>query len=222
MTDLTDIEDLESELDDSGSDSEPEAKRETRLSSADWERIKLLWEFGTHTLADLSKEFGVRGDGIHKRLKKDGIQKGSRAHLAPINAAENDEIAKQAAESMRRIVETRNDHYRYAEVLARMTMAEVIDAKNKSQAISMKDANLAALNKAAKTLEVLRKERWVLLGLDREDGDPEDMDELMISELSQDQIEAMQAEMRGIEYNDPLSGFVEDDVVDETDQGEDD
>ena len=128
--------------------------------------------------------------------------------------AVHDEMAKQAAENVKRIVETRNDHYRFAEVLARMTMGEIIAAKNAKQAFATKDANLAAL-------EVLRKERWVILGLDREDGDPEDMDELMITELSQEQIDAMQAEMRGLEYSDPMDSLSDDDndVVDE--EGED-
>lgn len=197
--------------------------KQKRLTPAEWEQVKLLWEYGNHTLADLSDKFGIRRDTIHRRLKEDGIEKGARAHEAAqaITSGMNDEMAKQAAENVKRIVETRNDHYRYAEVLARMTMGEIVGAKNASQAFATRDANLAALNKAAKTLEVLRKERWVLLGLDREDGDPEDMDELMITELSQEQIEAMQAEMRGLEYTDPMEGLDESDneIVDE--EGED-
>ena len=216
MTDLSDIEDLEAEL-------EKPAEKQKRLSPTEWEQLKLLWEYGDHTLTDLSDQFGIRPDTIQRRLKEDGIEKGARAHEVK-NAtatAMHEEMAKQAAENMKRVVETRNDHYRYAEALAKMTMSEVVEAKNSRQAIATKDANLAALNKAAKTLEVLRKERWILLGLDREDGDPEDMDELLISELSQEQIDAMQAEMRGFEYQDPLSDLSEDkDYVEET--GEDD
>ena len=217
MSDPSDIEDLEAELD------EAKPAKQKRLTPAEWEQVKLLWEYGNHTLADLSKQFGIRPDTIQRRLKEDNVEKGARAHEAASSAvnAVHDEMAKQAAENVKRIVETRNDHYRFAEVLARMTMGEIIAAKNAKQAFATKDANLAALNKAAKTLEVLRKERWVILGLDREDGDPEDMDELMITELSQEQIDAMQAEMRGLEYSDPMDSLSDDDndVVDE--EGED-
>lgn len=214
---MSDIEDLEAEI-------EGKTSKQKRLSLAEWEQVKLLWEYGNHTLAELSDQFGIRSDTIQRRLKDEGIEKGAKAHeVANATAtAMHDEMAKQAAENMKRIVETKNDHYRYAEALARMTMAEVVEAKNSRQALSTKDANLAALNKAAKTLEVLRKERWVLLGLDREDGDPEDMDELLISELSQEQIDAMQAEMRGLEYTDPLLDLSEDnDFVNETGEEED-
>ncbi len=217
MSDPSDIEDLEAELD------EAKPAKQKRLTPAEWEQVKLLWEYGNHTLADLSKQFGIRPDTIQRRLKEDNVEKGARAHEAASSAvnAVHDEMAKQAAENVKRIVETRNDHYRFAEVLARMTMGEIIAAKNSKQAFATKDANLAALNKAAKTLEVLRKERWVILGLDREDGDPEDMDELMITELSQEQIEAMQAEMRGLEYSDPMDSLSDEDndIVDE--EGED-
>lgn len=216
MSDPSDIEDLEAELE------EAKPVKQKRLTPAEWEQVKLLWEYGNHTLADLSKEYGIRPDTIQRRLKEDDVEKGARAHevASGVVNAVHDEMAKQAAENVKRIVETRNDHYRYAEVLARMTMGEIVSAKNANQSFATKDASLAALNKAAKTLEVLRKERWVILGLDREDGDPEDMDELMITELSQEQIDAMQAEMRGLEYSDPMDGFSEDnDIVDE--EGED-
>lgn len=209
MSDPSDVEALEEGLD------EAPAKQK-RLTPAEWEQVKLLWEYGNHTLADLSKQFGIRPDTIQRRLKDDNVEKGARAHeiQAAASDAVHEEIAKQAAENVKRITETRNDHYRYAEALARMTMAEIVSAKSAGAAFSTKDANIAALGKAAKTLEILRKERWVILGLDREDGDPEDMDELMISELSPQQIEAMQAEMRGLEYTDPLEGL-DDDIVEE-------
>lgn len=215
MSEKSEIEELEKELEETPS-------KQKRLTPAEWERVKILWEYGNHTLAELSKEFGIRLDTIQRRLKDDGIEKGARAHevKAATSEAAHDEMARQAADNVKRINETRNDHYRYAEALARMTMAEIVDAKNSKMALSTKDANLGALNKAAKTLEVLRKERWVLLGLDREDGDPEDMDELMISELSPQQIAAMQAEMRELDYKDPLGDLIDDEgVVEET--GED-
>tara|TARA_R110000851_G_scaffold59347_11_gene137434 strand:- start:21583 stop:22233 length:651 start_codon:yes stop_codon:yes gene_type:complete len=216
MPDKMDIEDIEADLDDVSS-------KHKRLNPAEWGQVKLLWEYGSHTLAQLSDKFGIRPDTIQRRLKDDGVSKGSKAHEVQEvqETAMHEEMAKQAAENTRRIVETRDTHYRYAEALARMTMSEVIKAKTDKRAMSTVDGNLAALNKAAKTLEVIRKERWVILGLDKEDGDPEDMDELLISELSQDQIDAMQREMRGLEYKDPLMDLeVDKDFIEETGEEE--
>lgn len=198
----TDIDDLEAALSDT-------AAKSKRLTPAEWEQVKTLWEFGNHTLAQLAAQFGIRADTIQRRLKDDGVEKGARAHEAaqPGLSEVEDRLAKEAAENVRRINETKNDHYRFAEALAKMTMQEIINARTSKHEIGTKNGNITTLGKAAKTLEILRKERYSILGLDREDGDPDEMDELLISELSEDQIRQMQAEMRSVEYVDPLEGL---------------
>jgi len=212
----SEIEELEAEL------AGEKSSVQKRLTPDEWKKITLLWEYGNHTLAELSERFGIRPDSIHKKLSNAGTVKGSRAHEAAATAtsALEDEMAKQAAENTKRIITTRNDHYRFAEAITKMVMQELINANNTKAAFSTKDANLSALNKAAKTLEVLRKERYALLGLDKEDGDPDDMDELIITELSPEQIESMQAQMRNIEFEDPLADLIDtNDLVEE--EGED-
>jgi len=178
------------------------------LEQEKWFQLRHLWEIGDSTLAELSNKFGVRVDTIQKRLKKEGSVKGSRAHEAIKNASEasEEELARQAVEVVKRIHETKNNHYVWNEAIGKMVMAELVEAKQLKQSVSMKDANLGALAKAAKTLEIIRKERYALLGLDKEDGDPEDMDELIISELDDEMIKRMQAEMRGMEF-DTLDGL---------------
>ncbi|MDX5412769.1 MAG: MarR family transcriptional regulator [Rhodobacterales bacterium] len=177
--------------------SKPESKR---LSPAEWEALKLLWEYGNHTLADLSEKFGIRKDSIHDRLKRDGVQKGARAHEvgSMVADAENEEIARQAAETSKRIHATKNDHYNWAEAIGKLVMQELLDAKKTNKPVGLKNDNLSALNKAAKTLETIRKERYTILGLDTELGDPDDVDEMIVTELTEEQVTAMQRQMRGI------------------------
>lgn len=171
-----------------------------RISPADWEACKQLWEYGNHSLSDLSERFGLRADTIQARLKKEGVEKGSRAHEAAslIADAENEEMVRQATETTRRIQATKNDHYNWAEAISKLVMQELLDAKKAKSPMGLKNDNLSALNKAAKTLETLRKERYAILGLDTEMGDPDEMDELMVTELTDDQIVSMQSQMRGL------------------------
>lgn len=210
----TDLEDLEAELADAS-----EETKQKRLSPAQWEQVKLYWEMGTHTLAQLSTEFGIRADTIQRRLKADGVEKGAKAHevASATKDAAQDELAKQAAENLQRIHSTKDDHYKWAEAIAKLVMAEIIDAKTSKSAISLKDANITALGKAAKTLEVLRKERYAILNLDKDDGDPDEMPELIISELSEDQIKEIQDAMRGVQSGEgmDLSALEDDSVVNE-------
>jgi len=175
-----------------------------RLTLSDWEQIRSLWELGTATLVQLAEQFGIRSDTIHRRLSKMGAVKGSRAHEISnaIGNGVNDEAALQAMEATKRINETKDDHYRWAEAIGKMTMQELIDAKKAGRVIATADANLGALHKAAKTLETIRLEPIILLGLDKEDGDPDEMPELLISELTPEMIETMQASMRGLEIDD--------------------
>lgn len=216
-----DIEQLEKELEDAD-----KGKSSKRLTPAEWAQIKLFWERGTHTLSDLSEMFGIRADTIQRRLKQDGVEKGARAHEAAEEAqvAAEEEMARQAVETMRRIQDTKDSHYKWNEAIGKMVMQELVDARGKNQPVGARDANLAALNKAAKTLETVRKERYTLLGLDKEDGDPEEMDELIVSELTPDQIERMRAEMRGmpiseIEGLDTLTSEIDDGIVEEGGEG---
>lgn len=196
------INDLERELEEAGS-----GKKAKRLTPAEWERLKTLWEYGDHTLVQLSEMFGIRADTIQRRLKEEGVQKGAKAHLAAEKAAAEveDDLAAQAAETMRRIHQTKDDHYKWSEAIGKMVMQELLNARNERKDVGMKNANLTALGKAAKTLEIIRKERYAILGLDREDGDPDEMDELLVSELLPEQIEALQNEMRGIDLNSDLN-----------------
>lgn len=199
--------------DDSDLDTELEAAAPSkRLSVAEWEQVKTMWEMGTATLAELSRNFGVRADTIQKRLKAEGIQKGARA--GEVGAAVGEEIANQAVVNTRRINQTKEDHYSYAEALAKMTMNEIISARRDRKPLAQVDANIAALNKAAKTLQILRSERYALLGLDKEDGDPDDIPELLISELTPEHIIEIQARLRAEgSQNDELEGL--DDLGDE-------
>lgn len=213
-----DIEQLEKDLEDAD-----KGKSSKRLTPAEWSQIKLFWERGTHTLADLSDMFGIRADTIQRRLKHDGVEKGARAHeaAAEAQAAAEEEMAKQAVETMRRIQDTKDSHYKWNEAIGKMVMQELVEARSERKPVGLRDGNLAALNKAAKTLETIRKERYALLGLDKEDGDPEEMDELIVSELTPDQIERMRAEMRGMPVSDidgldTLTSEIEDGIVDES------
>lgn len=168
------------------------------LKPAEWETIKALYEAGTATIDELATQFEVKPDTLRKRLKREGVVKGSRSEqVAEAAASAAADAAREQAERMvRRIGETKEQHYQYAEAIAKVTMKTIVAAQNKGQALAAIEGDLSALQRAMKTLETARKERWAILGLDNDDGNPEDVPELLVSELTEEQVREIQEQMR--------------------------
>lgn len=122
------------------------------------------------------------------------------------------------------IRETEEDHYKMAAALAKLTWKEVLDANTASRPMSTALNNLKARDAAMAVLKKAREERYAVLCLDRTDFvDDSPLRELVISELTNEQIEAM----RDRQEDDDLSlpSLVEegelpeeDDVVEEDDE----
>ncbi len=195
-----------------GEKSEPHHRKMTPL---DYAKARRLYEMGTATLAELAEQFGVHPSSLHERFKRDGVVKGSRVSEALEKMDEV--IANDAEQLMKRVTDTKEQHYRYAEALSKMTMQAIIDTRQKGKPIAAADGDLAALNKAAKTLEVLRKERYKLLGLDDDGGDPNENEEILISEMTDEQIDELrQAANPNVDNSEGIESLLEDiDIVDE-------
>lgn len=159
-----------------------------RLSRKEWEECVILWESGKYTLDELARRVGIKTNTLQQRMKAAGIIKGSRAVTVPDPKAETIQDKIDAIQ-VKRVSDTKEMHYQYAEALAKLTIGTVVDCRNKKQRFATIDKDIAALGKAAKTLEIIRKERFAILGLDKDNMlDPEDQPEFMISEMTEDQI----------------------------------
>lgn len=163
-----------------------------RMTDAEFAEAKTYWELGTKTLQEMADMYGITRPSLHERFKRAGVVRGSRAH--ELATAAEKETHKERDQKIERIQSTKHNHYIYAEALAKMTMETVLKARQDKRSLSSVDPDLTALNKAAKTLEVLRKERYALLDLDKPDGDDTDIPEILITELNEEQLEQIRAE----------------------------
>lgn len=172
----------------------PAAKTSTRMMPRQWAEAEALWEAGEVTLDDLATKFSKDRSSFVRYFKKHGIVKGSKA-------AERKEEVKEAVATAsideatvlaNRIRETKEDHYKMASALAKLTWAEVLNAKKSSIAFGAIKDNLKALDNAMNVLMKARQERFAILGLDKDDYvDEEGLPELVISELTAAQIEEL-------------------------------
>ena len=173
-----------------------EEKESKRLTPAQWAEIQALWEGGTVTLKELSERFDVSEPSLSRGLKKRGAVKGSRAGeigraaAKAATAAATAEAESFAARRRRRIEETKESHYKWAETIGKLMMAELAKAQAAGVAFGTTLKSMQALRLAAAGLKDVREERYALLDVDSE-VDQTSLPELTIRELSQAEIDTL-------------------------------
>lgn len=165
-----------------------------RLTDAQWSEAGVLWERGEASLRELSERFGVREETLSRGLKARGHEKGAKAEEHSKNVAEHVEktLMNDAAAMAARIRATKEDHYKYAETLAKLIMKEIIEAQRNSRPVALAHDSIKTLRMAAQALQTVRGERWVLLGLDKDDAEADELPELLVSVLNEEKIAEIQ------------------------------
>ncbi len=200
-------------------------KRRGRLSEREWAEATALWEQGAVTYGQLAEKFNRHEQSFVQYFRRRGIKKGSaRAKtVAKVESAVEKQLVNDAAIIAARIKETKEEHYKMASGLAKLTWAEVLKTKQEGAPIATALNNLKALDSAMSVLKKAREERYAVLGLDRPDAiDENDVPELVISELTADQIEELRArsfrelnELGNVPVDD-IDDDEDDDVIEET------
>lgn len=168
----------------------PKANR-GKLTAKERREAAALWEAGEITLEELGRRFDRHPQTFNKYFAKNGIKKGSKADKlkAKVEERVQQDAANDAAIIAARIKETKEEHYKMASGLAKLTWAELLKAKKDGVPVGAVLNNLKALDSAMSTLKKAREERYAVLGLDRPDAiDENDVPELVIQELTAEQI----------------------------------
>lgn len=166
-----------------------------RMTPKQWAEADALWASGEVTLAQLRKRFGKSNKSFTDRFEKLGIKKGegAKAHAEKVKEEVTKASVEDATIMAARIKETKEEHYKMASGLAKLTWAEILRTKQDGVPIGTALTNLKALDSAMTVLKKAREERYAVLGLDRADAvDENEVPELVISELTAEQITALQ------------------------------
>lgn len=178
-----------------------EGKSKTkRLTPKQWAEAEALWASGEVTQPQLAAKFSVSEQAIHIHMKRKGIKRGEKAEEHKKKVAE--EVTKAAVDdatiTAARIRETKEEHYKMASAIAKMSFNEILEAKRNGSPVAVAMNNLKAFDAAMNVLMKARMERWAVLGLDKADSIDEDgLPELLISELTAEQIQ----ELRDRDFN---------------------
>lgn len=161
-----------------------------------WAEIDAMWKSGEVTIDELVKNFGGKPETFKRSFGKRGVIRG--ASKEEIKQRVMEELAKaqiaDAALIAGRVRETKEDHYKMAAGIAKLTWSEVLKARQEGHPVAVALPNLKALEAAMTILKKAREERYSVLGLDRDDSvDPSSLPELVISELTPDQVTHLQS-----------------------------
>lgn len=191
----------------------PGSKTKGRLSDKAWAEATTLWKQGVVTLDELAAKYDRHPQSFAQYFRRRGIKKGQdKDKIAKkVEAAVEKQELNDAQMIAARIRETKEEHYKMAAGLAKLTWAEILKAKQDGVPVGTAINNLKALESAMNVLKKAREERYSVLGLDRPDAvDENDVPELVISELTADQIEALrQRSFREMEQLE-VAGEIED------------
>jgi hypothetical protein len=204
---------------------EPVIKR-PRLSAQVRAKIRAMWESGEYTASDIARVVKVDMAVVRRFIANHGIQKGASAQMLHQEVAE--QVKKKAEEDAalfaERIRETKEEHYRMAVGIAKLTWQELSQCRSNEQQFSTINPNLKALESAMKVLSMSRMERYAVLGLDKEDKSEDAMPELVLTELTADQIERLrnfQADDKITIDDDEINQQFADGEIDVIEEGDD-
>jgi hypothetical protein len=170
------------------------AKKETIAVTPRIEaEAKALWESGDFkTKADVARHLRISIPACSKILK--GIERGKVEREVREKVARTVASDVMADVNLRtaRARESKEEHYKMAAGIAKLTWQEVVKAKTEGLPLSSIAHNLKALDIAMTILKKSREERFAVLGI--VEGQPEADDELpqlVISELTPEEVEEL-------------------------------
>lgn len=157
-----------------------------RLKETEWVVISSLWERGEVTLKELSEKFKVSEAALSQGLKRRGIKRGAKAHLA---FKEVEQASKAEKEQMvKDIYHFKKKFLRYGDFLMSLTMSQITEAKKESRPLYSKKNELEAIYAATKIYKTIRNDMFHLYDLYNPEGAPTENLEFNIGVYSEDDI----------------------------------
>jgi hypothetical protein len=199
-------------------ESEKEELSETsskRLKESEWIVISSLWERGEVNLKDLSEKFGISEAALSQGLKRRGIKKGSKAHIA------YKEIEAKSKEEREKLIEDiykfKKRFIQYGDFLMNMAMNAITEAKKDKKPLITTKPDLDAIFAATKIYKTVRNDMFHLYDLYNPDTAPNEELEFNIGVYSQEELEDLKEaqELYAKEWNNLNKGDDKDEVTEE-------
>lgn len=172
---------------------EEEKKARSKFTPLKKAEARELWETASMTLDGIAAHIGIGRSSVSRYFKEAGIKHGARLKEAEEELRRKmlEESAAKAALHLERVSETKDQHYSWATAIARLTMAQIIKAQKDKASLASVANEIKTLEKVTAVLHNAMQQRYKALGIDKIDEDPGDLPELLVTELTANEIEEM-------------------------------
>lgn len=170
-------------------------RRVTRqLTPAQKAEAITLWRAGSVTVDELAKKFNKDPSTFFRLFKAENVTKGEaqKEHTEKVKAAVEAAMVDDVTVLANRIRETREDGYKFATALQRLSYALIVKARQDNQPIASLLNDMRTLKAAAEVQRITLDQRFIALGIDpNEDSGEKPMPDLVIQELTVEDIQEM-------------------------------
>lgn len=176
-----------------------DSTKKRRLTPAEWATIEEMWASGSVTLEQLEEQFLVSAPYLSKKLSERGIKKGSRS--AELAAAATEKVKETLvdvhAKKMTRVAETKDEHYKFAQTLSKLTFQLVAQQVQKGGSIADIRDDIRTIKDAMTAIAIARDERFRVLGLDKDEDTGDEVPALIVTEMTAADIEELRKKQKG-------------------------
>jgi len=162
-------------------------KTSKHMTPVEWQQCEDMWASGEFTLKDLAETFAVNASYMSSALSRRGIKKGEKSEVYKEAAKDEQaaELISEAAKNIKRIHDSKDEHYKYAVSIAKLIFARIAEAvKADDQTLADAKDDIAVLKNAMSGIQMARSDRWAITGLDREPDAGEEIPVLPIEEFT--------------------------------------
>ncbi len=183
-------------------------RKYTKLSSGAWAEVEGLWQSGEATLAELSETFGPSARALQNRFAKVGITKGEKA--AALATAVRQEVELASPDQLvERAKDIRERSYLNALTVENLVMAQLQLAEHDPSLVLRAGAAIKMLSLAAASLERLHTLKKSALGLDRDSGIADELPQIVIRDLTDEEMTSMRESAKAEDEPDDLPSEIE-------------
>jgi predicted DNA-binding protein YlxM (UPF0122 family) len=188
----------------------------SRLTATDYTKAATMWASGDYTLDELSEKFDITPTALHRRFKREGIEKGqSRQKLNDaIEQSMDNQANKKAAELIEMASQVKELHLKGSQMLSRRLLYEINQATKDGKRLASIRDDIRAIQDASKTLEANYRISERVLRLDREETPDDEIPELIVRRMTDSDVQIMR-DAQSQEIEEMTSGFDSDDVTSE-------
>lgn len=177
--------------------------KKRRMTPAQWAEARAMWASGEFTAEQIGEKFGVARETLSRRFKKDGVKKGQSAIDKRVEAEIIEKATQNVDKWAERAEQARESFYKTYEMLHKMTVKTIGDA-HRGAGLFSAQPDLKALQMASSVMDRVRVNQWAVLGLDKESLDDEEIPELLIRELTPDEVQRLKVMQNSVNEDEEI------------------